>query len=73
VPSPTKKVFPRERGRVEVDLLGETVTRCRWDPGYAADKERSGTLSIPTAVLRRLVRPDTQLRVTPVTGGVRLS
>lgn len=73
VPSPTKKAFPRDKGRVDVDLLGETVTQCRWDPGYSPDKERSGTIAIPTAVLRRLVRPGTQLRVTPVTGGVRLS
>jgi hypothetical protein len=73
VPSTTKKALPLDRGMVDVDLLGETVTRCRWDPRYGPDRDRSGTISIPAAVLRRLVRPGTQLTVTPVTSGVRLS
>ena len=72
VPSTTKKAFPRDKGTVDVDLLGESLTRCRWDPGYGPDKERSGTVSIPAAVLRRLVQPGTQLTVTPATNGVRL-
>ena len=54
-------------------LLGESLCGCRWDPGYGPDKERSGTISIPRDVLQRLVQPRTQLTVTAVNGGVRLS
>jgi hypothetical protein len=73
VPSATKRAFPQGRAQINVDLLGELVIGCRWDPGFGSDKERSGTISIPKAVLQRLVRPGIQLIVTPFAGGVRLS
>jgi hypothetical protein len=73
VPSATKRAFPGERSTIDVDLLGEQLTGCRWDPGYGSDRERSGTISIPKGVLQRLVRPGAPLTVTRIDGGVRLS
>jgi len=73
VPGPTKRAFPSEATRITVDLMGETLTGCRWDPKYGPDKERSGTISIPSGVLQRVVRPRGPLTVTQVEGGVRLS
>ncbi|MEO7397340.1 MAG: hypothetical protein ABIW84_02130 [Ilumatobacteraceae bacterium] len=73
VPSATKRVFPRERSTIDVDLFGELVAGCRWDPGYGSDRERSGNISIPKGMLQRLVRPGAPLTVTRIDGGVRLS
>ena len=73
VPSATKRALPHDRAQIDVTLLGESLCGCRWDPRYVPDKERSGTISIPRGVLQRLVRPGTQLTVTAVDGGVRLS
>src|SRR5690606_24847708 len=45
IPGSTKRLFPLERGTIEVELRGERFT-CRWDPKYGPDKERSGVLGV---------------------------
>jgi hypothetical protein len=73
VPSATKCHFPAVRAHIDVDVLGELVAGCRWDPGYGSDRERSGIISVGADVLRGRVRPGTQLSVTSISGGVKLS
>ena len=45
----SKRLFPSHRARVLVELRGRTL-HCRWDP-RGGPPERSGVLSVPTAVL----------------------
>jgi len=71
IPKETKSVFPRERQRVDIEIRGETLT-CRWDPRTGPDKERSGVLGVPKAVLQRLVQDDEELTVTATGSGFRL-
>jgi hypothetical protein len=59
---PTKKLFPRERGHVDIDLRGGRKT-CRWHPHYDADQERSGVIGVGSALMRRRVTAGEQLRV----------
>ena len=59
---PTKRLFPLERGRVEVDLRGSRKT-CRWHPHYDADQERSGVIGIGIALLNAHVTEGEQLAV----------
>lgn len=71
VPSETKRLFPREKATIEVEVCGERLT-CKWDPKYGPDKERSGTVSVGRAALGRLVAPDRPLTVTTADGVVRM-
>lgn len=72
IPSgPTKRLLPKERGVVEVELRGERF-RARWDPRYGPDRERSGVLGVSHARLARLLRPDEVLSASLAGGVVRL-
>lgn len=70
-PAGAKSAFPRDRGEVEIVLRGELMT-CRWDPRVGPDKERSGVLSVPSPMLRRLVHENERLTVTSDGGRVLL-
>lgn len=50
IPSRSKDIFPSDRARISIDLRGQLVT-ASWDPKFGPDKERSGTIAIPKAVL----------------------
>jgi hypothetical protein len=64
-----KSLLPRERGRVEVVLRGQRLSS-RYDPGFGPDKQRSGVLSIPRAVLSQAVTSDEVLTMVVDPSGV---
>lgn len=68
VPAQTKRLFPNEKARVSVELLGE-ILDCRWDPRPG----RSGVIGVGKAQLSELVDQDQVLRVEAFDSGVRLS
>lgn len=71
VPSVTKRLFPRDKATIDIELCGERLT-CKWDPKYGPDKERSSTISVGKAALGRLVTPNRPLTVTTADGVVRM-
>ena len=73
VPGDSKRLFPRDQARIDVELLGELFTGCLWNPKFGPDKVRSGRIAIPRAGLQRLLQPRGPLTITRIEGGVRLS
>lgn len=71
VPSETKRLFPRDKATIDVELCGERLT-CKWDPKYGPDRERSGTIAVGKADLGRLVTPNRPLTVTTADGVVHM-
>ena len=71
VPRATKPIFPAERSRMTVELLG-TSLECSWDPRFGPDQERSGVIRVGRNVLSGLVEPDEVLLVYPTANGVAI-
>lgn len=67
----TKRLFPAERGHVDVEVRGESF-ECRWDPRLGPDKERSGVLGITRERAARLLAVGDVLDVAQVGGRVQL-
>jgi hypothetical protein len=57
-----KQLLPTERCRIDLTINGKRITAA-WDPRIGEDKERSGVVSVPRALLRELVWPGEVLRV----------
>jgi len=69
VSTPTKSLFPSERGNLTIVLRGKPLD-ARWDPRMGPDRERSGVIRVADKeTLRALVRPDEVLRVTVTADG----
>lgn len=69
----SKRLFPPDQARVDVELLGEMFTNCLWNPNFGPDKPRSGRISIPKRDMQRLLYPRGPLTIRLMDGGVRLS
>lgn len=69
LPRPAKRLFPSERGEVEIVLRGARM-RVPYDPRTGSDRERSAVLSVPRQTLQGLVRENEVLAVTRGAGGV---
>jgi len=63
----TKDLFPIEPGEIDIELAGRRIT-VRWDPRLGPDRERSGVIGLPKALLTDLVPADTRLHIEPVSG-----
>jgi len=61
-PRASERLFPTERGHVDVVLRGHGL-RARWDPRVGPDKERSGLLAFGRSKLDGLVDVDEVLTV----------
>lgn len=72
VPKDTKKLFPTERTRINVELAGEDLGDCRWDPGTGPDKDRSGVIGVGKTAVGSLVTGE-RLTVEQTEAGVRLT
>jgi hypothetical protein len=68
LPRDAKRLFPDAPGKVVIDLRGERL-EVAYDPRVGPDRERSATLSIPRATLRRLVADDEVLVLRSLRGG----
>jgi len=72
VPKATKRVFPDEKGEVQVELRGEDIGERAWDPRTGLDRERSGVLRIGRAASRGLEVGE-RIVVERTDDGVRLT
>ena len=66
----TKGLLPRERTEIEVVLKGRELGRVRYDPRLGPDRQRSGVISIPRAILASAVKVDERLPVVTGKRGV---
>ncbi|MGI8632298.1 MAG: hypothetical protein ACR2NA_07095 [Solirubrobacterales bacterium] len=71
VPKASKRLFPKAKGRIDVELRGEELGARRWDPRVGPDQERSGVIGIGKAAAGRL-RSGEQLVVERMQTGVRM-
>jgi hypothetical protein len=70
VPGPAKRLFPRARARIQVELAG-TTKDCRWDPGFGPDQDRSGVIGIGKALSTHLSL-GAELEITLIDGVYRI-
>jgi len=70
IPRGPKKVFPPDKGHVEIDLRGQMLT-CRWDPRLGPP-ERSGVISLGKRNLGA-VKPDEVLSIEVGETAIRLT
>lgn len=70
VPGSAKRLFPRDRPRIQVELAG-TLKDCRWDPRMGPDQDRSGVIGIGKALAGSLNLGD-ELDITVVDGIYRI-
>jgi hypothetical protein len=71
VPRETREIFPPTDSEVVVHLRGERMV-VPWRPRLGPDRERSGVLRFPSAVLRRSVSPGEVLAAYRTRDGVLL-
>ena len=71
IPRASKVMFPEEASALELTLRGQKLA-AKWDPGFGADKERSGRLSFGGAVLESLVTVEEVLEITRTESGLVL-
>ena len=69
---PTKRLFPPQRGHVDIELRGSRKT-CRWHPHYDDDKERSGVIGVGKALMSEHVTEGQSLAVEARDGVFYLS
>ena len=72
VPKATKGLFPDSKGRINVELRGDDLGDCRWDPRIGPNQDRSGAIGIGRAAAGRLIAGE-QLVVEQTDAGVRLT
>lgn len=71
IPRASKVMFPEEATSLEITVCGQKLT-AKWDPGFGADKERSGRLSVGGAALASLVSLEEVLEITRTESGLVL-
>src|SRR5262245_63852039 len=59
----TKELFPQRPASVSVVLKGRSLGDRPYDPRYGPDRERSGVIRVPSAILSSAVFEDERLTV----------
>src|SRR3954467_1270948 len=65
----TKQLLPGERTEIELVLNGKPIGLRRYDPRLGPDRERSGVISVPRAVLEATVTIGDRLPVVRASNG----